>query len=157
VQKGHRDYIWTIATTPDGRRAVSGAGDHDVKVWNLETGVEIATLRGHTDVVCDVEIAGNGQTAVSASSDHTLIVWDLERATRRHTLTGHIHATRVPALRNHRRRRRRVELISAWAKRRVAPRLRGRSRKYANYANTAARKRAWKERGEGDETGEFRP
>ena len=33
---------------PDGRRVVSGSDDKTLKVWDVETGKCVATLRGHS-------------------------------------------------------------------------------------------------------------
>jgi hypothetical protein len=33
---GHTHIIWALAVTPDGRRAVTGAGDGTIEVWELE-------------------------------------------------------------------------------------------------------------------------
>ena len=33
---------------PDGRRVVSGAGYGELKVWDVETGKCVATLKGHS-------------------------------------------------------------------------------------------------------------
>src|SRR6185295_9976160 len=33
---GHRDYIWSVAVSPDGARVVTGSGDFDVRVWESE-------------------------------------------------------------------------------------------------------------------------
>jgi WD40 repeat protein len=49
-----------------------------VKVWDVETGRSLRTLRGHTNFVTGVALSEDGRRAVSASYDHTLKVWDLE-------------------------------------------------------------------------------
>jgi WD40 repeat protein len=41
---GHRDEVWDVAMTADGRRAVSASGDSTVKVWDLESGRCITTF-----------------------------------------------------------------------------------------------------------------
>ncbi len=85
---GHRDEVWAVAVTEDGRLAVSGSKDTTLKVWNLSTtGVApnseqaMLTLEGHTKWVTDVAITPDGRLAVSASTDCTLRVWDLEQGT----------------------------------------------------------------------------
>ena len=65
--------------TPDGRLAVSGSEDRTVKVWDLMSGTERATLAGHTGSVDAVAMAPDGRLAVSGSEDRTLRIWDLKR------------------------------------------------------------------------------
>ena len=86
---GHTGWVRAVAVTADGRTAVSGSGDHTLKVWDLDRGTERTTLRGHTDEVTAVAVTADGRTAVSVSDDGTLKVWDLARGAERATLTGH--------------------------------------------------------------------
>ena len=41
---GHTDWVYGVAVTPDGTRAVSGAADKILKVWNLSTGACLKTI-----------------------------------------------------------------------------------------------------------------
>ena len=66
-----------MAVSQDGARAVSASGDRTLKVWDLESGQEVATLRGHTDEVFSVALSSDGRRAVSGSCDGTLKVWNL--------------------------------------------------------------------------------
>lgn len=63
--------------TPDGHRALFASWDHTLKVWDLDSGHELCTLRGHTGLIEDVAVGSNGRRAVSCPMDHTLKVWDL--------------------------------------------------------------------------------
>lgn len=51
-----------VAVTPDGRRAVSASVDKTLKVWDLNNGGELLTLRGHTEAVRAVAVTP-GRTA----------------------------------------------------------------------------------------------
>jgi WD40 repeat protein len=42
--KGHRSSVNGVAITPDGRRAVSASQDNTLRVWDLESGKELALL-----------------------------------------------------------------------------------------------------------------
>jgi len=87
---GHTEKINAVAVTADGRRAVSGSADETVKVWDLETGVEVRTLTGHTWTVTAVAVTEDGRRAVTGSYDRTLRVWDLETGAEVHTLQGQV-------------------------------------------------------------------
>jgi len=86
---GHSDYVNGVAVTPDGQRVVSTSGDKTLKVWDINSGRELATLAGHSDSVQGVAVTPDGQRVVSASLDHTLKVWDINSGRELTTLAGH--------------------------------------------------------------------
>jgi WD40 repeat protein len=53
-----------VAVTPDGRRAVSASDDRTLRVWDLESGKEIAAFTGE-DAVNNCVIAPDGQTMIA--------------------------------------------------------------------------------------------
>ncbi|MDT9231247.1 WD40 repeat domain-containing protein, partial [Limnospira sp. PMC 1242.20] len=95
---GHSSWVNAVAIAPDGKRAVSASDDNTLKLWDLETGTELATLTGHSDGVNAVVIAPDGKRAVSASDDKTLKLWDLETGTELATLRGHSDWVRAVAI-----------------------------------------------------------
>jgi WD40 repeat protein len=60
-----------------------------VKVWNLDSGKELHTLKGHSAWVNAVAVTPDGSRAISGSSDGTLKVWNLDSGEELHTLKGH--------------------------------------------------------------------
>lgn len=42
--KGHRSTIRTLAISPNGKFLLSGSSDNSAKIWNTQTGAELATL-----------------------------------------------------------------------------------------------------------------
>jgi hypothetical protein len=88
---GHSGWVYGVAVSADGRRAVSASKDKTLKVWDLETGDELRTLAGHSAAVNGVAVSADGRRAVSASDDKTLKVWDLETGGELRTLAGHSH------------------------------------------------------------------
>lgn len=76
-QKGNTNWVFGVAVTPDGQRAISASDDKTLKVWSLSSGKVLQTLEGHTDWVKDVAVMLDGQHTISVSSDKTLKVWDL--------------------------------------------------------------------------------
>jgi small GTP-binding protein len=98
VLEGHEDSVLSVAFTPDAKRAVSGASDDTLKVWNLASGACTATFRGHTKRVMGVAVTPDGKRAVSGSFDKTLKVWYLRCGRCEATFKGHqgaIHSVAV--------------------------------------------------------------
>ena len=61
---GHEDWVLAVAVTPDGRRAISASSDRTLKVWDLATGQEMATIALEGSLPC-VAIAPDGVTIVT--------------------------------------------------------------------------------------------
>ena len=96
--EGHTEMVACLSLTPDGRRVISGSGgdftkfnvgDHNLRVWDLESGQCLRMLEGHKNSVRCVSITPDGRRAISGSSDCTLRVWDLENGHCLRTLEGH--------------------------------------------------------------------
>jgi WD40 repeat protein len=87
VLRGHRDWVWSVAISPDGQLAASGSGplrspterrpDTSVRVWRLDTGEEIHRFEGHTDTVDAVILTPDGASVLSGSWDGTVRQWSL--------------------------------------------------------------------------------
>jgi glucose repression regulatory protein TUP1 len=47
VLSGHKDYVLSVDTTPDGKWIVSGSKDRGVQFWDIRTGSTQFMLQGH--------------------------------------------------------------------------------------------------------------
>jgi WD40 repeat protein len=47
ILTGHTNFVWDVAVTPDGRRAVSVSNDKTVRMWDIPSGNLLATFEGH--------------------------------------------------------------------------------------------------------------
>lgn len=56
-----------MAVTPDGRRAASASDDRTLRLWDLESGKEIAAFTGESDMGC-CAIASDGRTIIVGES-----------------------------------------------------------------------------------------
>lgn len=82
---GHKGWVQSLATSPDGKWVASGS--NEVKIWDLETGECRATLEGHTKGVDCVAITPDGKQVFSGSHDSTIRIWD--------SLSGRLLHTKV--------------------------------------------------------------
>ena len=85
----HTTDIWTVAFSPDGRRALSGGIDGQLVYWNVETGSALRHLSGHQFAVNSVTFSSDGQQALSAAGDEPVILWDLQTGEAIYHLHGH--------------------------------------------------------------------
>lgn len=67
--------MWCVAFSPDGKTLTSRSHDKTIKVWDLKTSKERATLEGHADVVQSVAYSQDSKTRVAAGFDKTIKRW----------------------------------------------------------------------------------
>jgi WD40 repeat protein len=51
--------------------------DTDLKVWNSETGRNIANLKGHSGSIYSVKMSNDGSYAMSVGTDKFIRIWDI--------------------------------------------------------------------------------
>ena len=90
ILEGHSDFVTSVALSPDGRQALTGALDRTMRLWDATNGTFIRTFIGHTRAIQDVAFSPAGDQALSVSDDHTMRLWDLAsgRELARFTTSG---------------------------------------------------------------------
>jgi hypothetical protein len=73
--KGHANYVFSVAFSPEGARIVTGSGDKTARVWDAESGRELLTLKGHAGPVSSVAFSPDGTRIITGSGDKTARVW----------------------------------------------------------------------------------
>ena len=89
--------IWSLAFAPDATSLASAADDHTIKLWDVATGQERATLDGHTSLVTAVVRSPDNALLASASFDRTIRLWDAASGKPLATLPGHADLARAVA------------------------------------------------------------
>jgi WD40 repeat protein len=75
--QGHKQDIFALSFSPDGRTLASAARGNDVKLWDVNAHRCLTTLVGHQDMVFTICHHPDGRTLVSAGKDETVMLWDL--------------------------------------------------------------------------------
>ncbi|MFO0950296.1 MAG: sigma-70 family RNA polymerase sigma factor [Isosphaeraceae bacterium] len=83
----HEDEITCLALAPDGKTLASGSVDATVKLWDLESFRERATLRGHSAPVVGLSFSPDGGLLASTDEGQTLKVWDAASGRERVSIT----------------------------------------------------------------------
>jgi WD40 repeat protein len=68
-----------VAFSPDGKSLATSSADMSIKLWDVASGKDTATLTGHDDFVWSVAFRPGGKTLASGSRDGTVRLWAVPR------------------------------------------------------------------------------
>ena len=85
--RGHRDYVYQLAISHDGKRLASCGYDKSIRLWDVESGRVLSVLREHTDAVFAVAFSQDDKWIASGAGDRSVKIWDAQKGVRLYTLT----------------------------------------------------------------------
>lgn len=78
VISGHLGWVRALAVEPDNKWFASGAGDRNIKIWDMATGSLRLTLTGHISTVRGLAVSPRHPYLFSCGEDKMVKCWDLE-------------------------------------------------------------------------------
>lgn len=72
---GHKDFVLSVASTPDGQWILSGSKDRGVQFWDPQTSQVQLTLQGHRNSVISVSPSPAGSLFATGSGDCKARIW----------------------------------------------------------------------------------
>jgi serine/threonine protein kinase len=76
ILRSHRNKVYGVAFSRDGKRLASASADRTVLLWDVPASQVWATLRGHRGRVYATAFHPDGQTLASIGADRQLRLWD---------------------------------------------------------------------------------
>jgi general transcriptional corepressor TUP1 len=73
--EGHRDFVLSVAMTPDANWVLSGSKDRGVQFWDPRTGTTQLMLQGHKNSVISVAPSPLGSYFATGSGDNKARIW----------------------------------------------------------------------------------
>ena len=91
TMRGHTDWVQGVAHLPDGRRVVTCSLDGSLRLWGLESGIQIGNdwRDDEKEKVGRIALSPNGKTIASGSHDGKVRLWDVETKKVVAKWTGH--------------------------------------------------------------------
>jgi WD40 repeat protein/DNA-binding XRE family transcriptional regulator len=89
--------VLSVSFSPDSTLLAAGTASCDIRIWQVNDGVPLLTLKGHDHWVWSIAFSPSGALLVSGSMDQTVRVWDMQTGKMLTLLVGHINRVRSVA------------------------------------------------------------
>lgn len=86
---GHSGLVHQVAFNYNAQILASASWDETIKLWQVNSGREIHTLKGHTNSVNSISFSPNGKLLASGSTDFTIKLWEITSGGEIVTFVGH--------------------------------------------------------------------
>lgn len=82
VLEGHKNYVWDVLVTEDGRRVVSASNDRTIRLWDVHSGAQLCQFGPHSSQVMSLALAPGDTHVAAGQFDGTVDVWELATEAR---------------------------------------------------------------------------
>lgn len=72
-------HINAVVLSPDKQIVVSGGDDKSIKLWDINTGKLLTSIKGHDREVWSVTFSPNGEDLISSGADYKMRLWKIQR------------------------------------------------------------------------------
>lgn len=93
ILKGHSSIVSGISISKNGDILASSSWDSTIKLWDLQTGKELTTLK-NSDPIDSINITSDTQLVISGNLDGTIKLWNLETFQPIYKIKEHKHRIR---------------------------------------------------------------
>ncbi|KAI7894430.1 WD40-repeat-containing domain protein [Mucor mucedo] len=92
THQAHEKDINTICVAPNDKFFATGSQDKTAKLWNVDTGELVGTMKGHKRGVWCAQFSPVDQVLATSSGDKTVKIWSLKDFTCLKTFEGHTNS-----------------------------------------------------------------
>lgn len=78
IRQGHREMINEVLYSADGQHIYTAGEDHVIKVWEVNSGIDIRTFSGHQAGVRSMALSADGRQLISGDASGKVLVWDTQ-------------------------------------------------------------------------------
>lgn len=83
------DSVFAVVFSPDSKLVAAAGADRAIRIWEVESGKEVALIEDHADWIFDLAFSPDGKRLASASRDKTSKVFDVVKKESLVTFPGH--------------------------------------------------------------------